>query len=65
MFFDSQRCIECHSEFVFRIPSTVSIPPTGEAEDAKKPVGKVVDEYIEETKQEIKKEKKKLKTRNL
>ena len=51
MFFESQKCTNCYSEDVFRLPSISEI---------KKPVlnqpdkpGKIVDKYIQDTKKEV------------
>lgn len=61
MNFDSQLCIFCDSERVFRIPSLSEIKTST---SVKKP-GKVVDNYIRDVKQEIKQEKKELRSREL
>lgn len=61
MSYDSQTCIECGSEQVFRIPSLSS---TKVSVKSSKP-GKVVNDYIKEVKQEIKQEKKELRSREL
>lgn len=63
MFFESQRCVKCHSEFVFKVPSIGESAPTTTSSDPK--VGKVVDKYIEDAKNDIKKEKKKLSSEEL
>lgn len=64
MFFEDQRCVKCHSEHVFKVPSI------GEAARSAEPgadpkVGSVVNKYIEDTKSDIKKEKKKLRSEEL
>lgn len=63
MFFESQRCIKCHSDEVFRVPSEIVLTTTKE-ETSKKP-GKIVDEYIKEAAEEIKREKKRLQSEEL
>jgi putative FmdB family regulatory protein len=63
MFFEQKRCVHCHSEDIFKVPSveyTSNQPSTG----PKKP-GKIVDEYIEDVKKEIKAEKKALKNEEM
>ncbi len=62
MSFDSQLCVKCNSENVFKIPALLdkksqvfSLPRTGA----------IVDEYIKDTKEEIKKEKKNMKSREV
>lgn len=62
MSFEDQRCINCNSEAIFKIPSL------GNSKTLKvtsRPRGKVVDEYILDAKKEIKLEKTKLKSREL
>lgn len=61
MNYNSQPCIECNSERVFRIPSLSDSKITVKSS---KP-GKVVNDYIREVKQEIKQEKKDLRSREL
>jgi len=62
MSFDSQLCIKCESENIFKVPALLkkksqvfSSPRTGA----------IVDEYIKDTKEEIKKEKKNMKLREV
>lgn len=62
MFFESQRCIHCYSEDVFRLPSLSERKTT---KQGPKVSGKVVDQYISDVKKEIKQEKKKLKEEEL
>ena len=61
MKFDSQLCILCNSEKVFRIPSLSEMKIST---STAKP-GKIVDEYIEDVKKEIKQEKKELRSKEL
>ena len=61
MFFESQKCIFCYSEDVFKLPS---ISENKVIKSTNKP-GKIVDQYIKDAKQELKKEKKSLKTEEL
>ena len=61
MFFESQKCIFCYSENVFKLPSLSENKVTNKINKA----GKIVDQYIEDAKQELKKEKKSLKTEEL
>jgi len=63
MFFENQRCVKCHSEHVFKIPSIGDSPLTAPPSGPK--VGQVVDKYIEDVKSDIKKEKKKLSSEEL
>tara|TARA_A100001015_G_C14967527_1_gene703645 strand:+ start:1469 stop:1717 length:249 start_codon:yes stop_codon:yes gene_type:complete len=62
MFFEAQRCVYCHSEDVFRLPSLSERKTT--TQGSKGP-GKVVDQYISDVKEEIEQEKKKLKEEEL
>ena len=61
MFFEGQRCIECYSEDVFRLPSLSDIKKS----ESKQRTGKIVDDYIQKTKKEIKDYKKELKGEEL
>ena len=60
MFFESQRCVKCYSEDVFRLPSEITTTKINNQNKESNKPGKIVDEYIEETKKAIKEEKKKL-----
>ena len=64
MDFEDQRCIECDSKLVFRVPSLSNSTRQISSTRTQRP-GQIVDEYIQSTKQEIKKEKNKLKTEEL
>ena len=64
MFFESQRCIKCYSDEVYRIPNEINLPSDKNSNSPSKP-GKIVDKYIEEAKEEIKKEKKRLKSEEM
>ena len=60
MFFENQRCVKCHSEDVFKLPSEITTSkPENEMKAPNKP-GQIVDEYIKETRKAVKEEKKKL-----
>ena len=61
MSYESQLCIFCQSDSVFKIPSLAKVKKHFKANRT----GKVVDQYIEEVKQEIKNEKIKLKSEEL
>tara|TARA_Y100000592_G_scaffold96953_1_gene166525 strand:- start:58616 stop:58873 length:258 start_codon:yes stop_codon:yes gene_type:complete len=65
MFFENQRCIKCHSEFVFRVPSEIGASTSSKEEYSPQKPGEVTKQFIEDTKREIKKEKKSLKNREL
>ena len=60
MFFENQRCIKCHSDDVFRMPSQITTSKTDDHKKAASKPGKIVDDYIKETKKAIKEEKKKM-----
>ena len=60
MFFESQRCVYCHSSEVFKKPTLsekINSKPTNN-----KKAGLTVDQYIKDAKKEIQEEKKKLKS---
>ena len=61
MFFENQRCISCHSDEVFRLPSLLEKSNVVSTQKT----GKVVEDYIKKTKEEIKKYKKDLKNEDL
>lgn len=61
MNFDSQLCVSCDSEKVFRIPSLSDVK---NLTNTSKP-GKIVNEYIEDVKREIKQEKRQLRSKEL
>ena len=62
MNFEEQKCTECDSNDVFKVPSLGKI--NNIASSAPK-AGKIVDEYIRDVKKEIEKEKKKLKSEEM
>lgn len=61
MSFDSQLCIKCESEQVFRIPS---LSDNKAVAVVTKP-GKIVNDYIRDVKEEVNQEKKELRSREL
>jgi len=63
-FFENQRCVKCHSEHVFKVPS-IGAPARAAQSGADPKVGNVVNKYIEDAKSDIKKEKKKLRSEEL
>ena len=62
MNFENQKCINCNSESIFKIPSLGNSKVSKATSNRP---GKVVDEYIRDTKKEIKLEKSKLKSQEL
>lgn len=64
MFFESQKCIFCHSEDVVRNPplSHNNVVKTTTAPTGNSKPGKIVDKYISDAKEEIRKEKIKLRS---
>ncbi len=62
MSFDKQRCIECGSKNIFKIPHLQSRKTSI---SSKTKVGKVVDSFIKDAKNEMKQEKLKLKSKQL
>ena len=65
MFFENQRCTECHSEFVFRIPSEITLSNNIGTQNTPPKTGEITKQFIEDAKKEVKKEKKNLKNREL
>tara|TARA_R100001510_G_C7633752_1_gene192264 strand:+ start:1218 stop:1475 length:258 start_codon:yes stop_codon:yes gene_type:complete len=65
MFFEDQRCIHCHSDQVYRLPSNITLSSVKQDAHSKKKPGQIVDEFIKETKKEIKKEKDNMKVEKL
>tara|TARA_B100000085_G_scaffold278277_1_gene299848 strand:- start:638 stop:898 length:261 start_codon:yes stop_codon:yes gene_type:complete len=65
MFFESQRCIKCHSDDIQKIPTEIFIENTDSCDTSSKRPGKLIDEFIEESRKEVKKEKEKLKKQEL
>ncbi len=61
MSFDSQKCVDCESLNVFKIPCLLSNKIVKDSST----VGKIVDSFIEDTKQEIRKEKKKMREKKI
>ena len=61
MFFEGQRCISCHSDDVFRLPSLLEKNNITSSTKT----GKIVNDYIEEAKKDIKKYKKDLSSEEL
>ena len=59
MSFEGQKCTECQSESVYRVPS-IQVPVKQHVLTRLKP-GSIVEKYIEDTKSEIEQEKKSLK----
>ncbi len=57
MFFEQDKCINCMSENIFKVPS---IQVTRKSSHTSQKPGKIVDQYIKDAKEEIKKEKRKL-----
>lgn len=57
MFFQQERCVLCHSEDIFKVPS---IQIHSKPAETKTKAGKIVDEFIKDAKEEVRKEKKKL-----
>ena len=47
MFFEEQKCIECYSEFVFRLP-VVEYTNTAKSARPEKKVGSIVNKYIKD-----------------
>lgn len=64
MHFEDQRCLECDSESVFRVPSLSKNNKHAKNTGTQRP-GAIVDQYIKSVKEEIKIEKNKLKTEEL
>lgn len=58
MSYDEQKCVECDSSNIFKIPSISTLKKKFTTQR----VGKVVDEYIRDTKEMIEKQKKSLKS---
>lgn len=65
MFFENQRCIHCHSDEVFRLPSEFNFNEKNKNTSTGQRVGKVVDDYIKEAKKTLQEEKKDLTSREL
>ena len=66
MFFESQRCVKCHSDDLQKIPTEIFIEANKDTKEVSKVrPGKLVDEFIQETKKEVKKEKQKLKQQEI
>jgi len=61
MSFEDQKCTECGSLNVFKVPSISN----SKHHTATPRPGKIVDQYIYDVKKEIKKEKKDLKSKEL
>ena len=52
-----EKCMECNSENIFKVPSIQSLATPL---NLQKKTGKIVDDYIRDTKEEIKSEKDKM-----
>ena len=52
-----EKCVECNSENIFKVPS---IQSSTTPLNLQKKTGKIVDDYIRDTKKEIKSEKDKM-----
>lgn len=61
MSFTDQKCIECKSDNIFKVPQILDLKKTTN----KSRVGKVVDEYIQNAKQDLKREKSDLSKREI